>query len=109
MKMTNALLDSMVSISDFSKSGATKIFDDVKKAGCKIVLKNNNPACVLMSPDKYRSLIDELEDMRLFALASERLANDTGEYISDEEVYKELGIASDDGEEISMEYGVDFE
>ena len=106
--MINTLLDSMVSISDFSRSGATKIFDDVKKFGCKIVLKNNSPACVLMSPDRYRALIDELEDMRVCALASERLVNDTGATCSHEDVWGKYNISDDELDDIPMEYGVDF-
>lgn len=106
--MNNALLDSMVSISDFSRIGATKIFDDVNKSGCKIVLKNNSPACVLMSPDRYRTLIDELEDMRVCALASERLANDTETTYSHEDVWGKYNISDEELVDIPMEYGVDF-
>ena len=40
------LLKSTVSISLFNKGLAGKIFDDVKKNGTKIVIKNNVPECM---------------------------------------------------------------
>ena len=52
MKAMNALnvLDSIIPISLFNKGQANKIFADVKKFGTRIVVKNNVPECILMSP-----------------------------------------------------------
>lgn len=107
--VTPNTFDSLVSISSFSKGGANKIFDEVNKSGCKIVLKNNTPACVLISPDSYCALMAELEELRLLKLVEERIANDNGVTISADEVYLSLGIADDESDDIPMEYGVDFE
>ena len=43
MNALNAInvLDSIISISQFNKGQANKIFSDVKKVGTKIVVKNN--------------------------------------------------------------------
>ena len=106
---SSSVLDLTVPITRFNKGEANKIFDEVRQSGCKIVLKNNMPACVLVSPDKYKEMIDELEDTRMYALATKRLENDTGITYPAEDVYKELGIESDDLDKIPMEYGVDFE
>lgn len=36
------------------------IFEEVESDGTKIVMKNNRPACVLMSPNQYESLMEML-------------------------------------------------
>jgi len=47
---TIEIMNSMVSVSRFNKGEASKIFDEVAKTGIKIAVKNNKPACVLLSP-----------------------------------------------------------
>lgn len=60
-------------------------------------MKNNAAECVLLSPDEYMRLIDELNDARLLALANERMSHyDSSTVIAADKVYKELGIASED-------------
>ena len=103
------ILDLTIPITRFNKGEASKIFDEVRSSGCKIVIKNNKPACVLISPDKYREMMDELEDVKLYDLVAERLKNDTGVTIPAVEVYRELGIEANDLDDIYVEYGVDFE
>ena len=102
-------LDALVPITRFNKGEANKIFDEVRASGCKIVVKNNIPACVLLTPERYQEMVDMIEDQYLLALALEREKRDTGAAYPAEEVYRELEITSDDLDEIPMEYGVDFE
>lgn len=55
-----SLNGNFVSISDFSRGKTSKVFDDVKSNGAKyIVLKNNQPVGVILSPEKYRELIEK--------------------------------------------------
>ncbi len=49
-KAIKGLMDSLVPVSRFNRGEAGKIFEEVSKYGTKIVLKNNTPACVLVSP-----------------------------------------------------------
>ena len=63
-----------VPISLFNRGLAGKIFDEVKQSGAKVVMKNNAAECVLLSPEEYMSLIDEVNDARLLTMASERMA-----------------------------------
>ena len=94
--MTNAITNT-ISISLFNRGLAGKVFEDVKKSGAKVVIKNNAPECVLLSPDEYVKLMDEVNDARLLALATERMANfDESKVLSEAEVLKELGITPDD-------------
>lgn len=55
-------MDSMFSISDFNKGKANKIFDVVRKRKVAIVVKNNKPECVLVSPEEYRRIIQRLKE-----------------------------------------------
>lgn len=94
----NTLLKNTVSISQFNKGQAKKIFDEVKQTGIKIVFKNNEPECILLSPDKYIELMNEIEDALDCAAAIERIENKTKTY-SFEEVKKEFGMTSEDLED----------
>ena len=86
-----------ISISLFNRGQAGKIFEDVRRSGAKVVMKNNAAECVLLSPEEYLRLIDEVNDARLLALASERMTRyDCSAAIPAEDVYAELGINPDD-------------
>ena len=56
------LLDSIIPISRFNKGEANKIFSEVKKNGVRIVVKNNVPECVLISPKDYQQMMEAYED-----------------------------------------------
>ena len=86
---------SMVPVSRFNKGEAAKIFDEVSRTGIKIAVKNNKPACVLLSPDRYESLLEEIEDLELMMEAEKRLAEGGPTYSSDE-VMQSLGITQAD-------------
>ena len=108
ISLSNAL-DALVPITRFNRGEANKIFDEVRETGCKIVVKNNAPACVLLTPERYKEMVDMIEDQYLLALAEERERNDTGKTYTFEEVLAKDGLTMADLEDIPMEYGVDFE
>jgi PHD/YefM family antitoxin component YafN of YafNO toxin-antitoxin module len=86
-----------VSISLFNRGLAGKIFEEVKKCGAKVVMKNNAPECVLLSPAEYTQLMDEVNDARLLTIAAERLeCYDPAQLISAEEMDRRLGITEAD-------------
>ena len=94
--MTNAITNT-ISIALFNRGLAGKVFEDVKRSGAKVVIKNNAPECVLLSPDEYVKLMDEVNDARLLSLATERMANfDASGAIPEAEALKELGITADE-------------
>ena len=96
LNIASAIRDT-IPISLFNKGLAGKIFEDVKKSGAKVVMKNNAAECVLLSPDEYLRLIDEVNDARLLSLAAERMADfDPAATVSAEALYKELGISQKD-------------
>lgn len=54
-----------------------------------IILKDNSPKAILMSIDSYESMEEEIEDLRLTALALSRIQTfDLEECISHEEMMK---------------------
>ena len=94
--ITSAIRDT-ISISLFNRGLAGKIFEDVKQSGAKVVMKNNSAECVLLSPEEYVKIMDEVNDARLLSLANERMQNfNSANLIPSEALYKELGITKDD-------------
>ena len=89
MDYIRAAIENSVPLSSFNKGQAGRIFEEVKNHGAKIVMKNNLPECVLLSP------------------AAERLKDfDLSNLLSQEEVDQELGLSPSDYEDDSE---VEFE
>ena len=85
-------MDALIPISRFNKGEANKIFDEVRLSGYKIVVKNNAPACVLLAPERYKELIELIDDHYLLSLAEERLKSDNAPTIPFEKILAEDGI-----------------
>lgn len=97
MASVMSTIKNTVPISQFNRGLAGKIFEDVKQSGTKVVMKNNVAECVLISPEEYIRLMDEVNDARLLAVASERMAHfNPATLISEEEMNRRLGITEDD-------------
>lgn len=97
MASVMSAITNTVPITQFNRGLAGKIFEDVKQCGAKVVMKNNAAECVLLSPDEYVRIMDELNDARLLALASERMAHfNPTTVISEEEMNRRLGVSEDD-------------
>ena len=67
-------LDQYLSATDLSKKTAATI-DSLEKGDAEklIILKNNAPKAVLLSIEAYQAMEEEMEDLRLTALALARL------------------------------------
>ncbi len=104
MKALNTvnLLDSIIPISQFNKGQANKIFSDVKKSGTKIVVKNNIPECILMSPQNYQRMMEEYEDAILAAEAEKRLAQNV-QYTDHDDLMKKFGLSDSDLDDIEVD------
>ncbi|MCD7784410.1 MAG: type II toxin-antitoxin system Phd/YefM family antitoxin [Oscillospiraceae bacterium] len=97
-------IENTVPITLFNRGQAGKIFEEVRRDGPKVVIKNNAPECVLISPEDYVKLIDELEDAKLLAIATERMAHfDPDKLISQEEIDREFGFTEDDLADIDVD------
>lgn len=96
VNIASAIRDT-ISISLFNRGLAGKIFEEVKQSGAKVVMKNNTAECVLISPDEFMRLMDEVNDARLLTIATERMEKyDPSSVIDAESLYKDLGITQED-------------
>lgn len=87
------LLRSLVPITRFNKGEANKIFEEVKETGFKIVIKNNVPTCVLITPEAYAEMLETIEDYHLLLEAEKRMSSvGDNSYVSADQVMDELGI-----------------
>jgi antitoxin StbD len=80
--------DQAISVTEVSRS-AKAIFDKLVKGKQDryIVMKNNVPAAVLLPVDAYEAIMDELEDLRIEAVARERIQTfDPSKAITHEEM-----------------------
>lgn len=106
MLFTGDLLKNMVSITELNKGKASKIIEEVKKTGYKVILKNNSPEAVLITPEQFEELIslrEEILDMTLGMEALKRMSNfNVEETISHEDILDELGISQDELDDIEV-------
>ncbi|BCV22177.1 type II toxin-antitoxin system Phd/YefM family antitoxin [Moorella sp. Hama-1] len=93
----SGVVNSLVPISRFNRGEANKIFEEVRETGFKIVLKNNSPACVLLTPETYERMLETIENYRLLLEAEKRMENAKVEdFIPAAKAMQELGISEAD-------------
>ncbi|RKM62899.1 MULTISPECIES: type II toxin-antitoxin system Phd/YefM family antitoxin [unclassified Butyrivibrio] len=93
-------LDNIIPITMFNRGQAGRIFSEVKKGSPKVVIKNNEPEAVIISPDEYKEIMELLENAELMEMAIQRETNDNGARFSQNEVMEELGISQADLDEM---------
>lgn len=96
MAYTADILDSLVPITQFNRGQASKIFDRLHSESRLIVLKNNQPAAIILSPSEFQRLSEIEEDYTLLLEATRRLKEDSSSTSSREDVMSELGISEAD-------------
>ncbi|MCD7748621.1 MAG: type II toxin-antitoxin system Phd/YefM family antitoxin [Oscillospiraceae bacterium] len=103
--MANILgaIENTISISLFNRGQAGKIFDEVRRCGAKVVMKNNAAECVLLSPEEYVSLMDEVNDARLLATATERMAGFNRTLVSQEDVDRQFGFTEENLADVEVD------
>lgn len=100
----NSILNAIVPISRFNKGEASKIFDEVNASGVKIVVKNNKPTCVLITPEKYEEMLETIENYYLFMSVEERMKTATqSDFISQGQLLKNLNINRDELEDVEVD------
>ena len=90
------IMNSLVPITQFNRGQASRIFDRLRNESQLVVLKNNQPAAVILSPEEFYRLNEIEENYALLLEASERLANANASTTSFIDVMKELGISQDE-------------
>ena len=93
MAYTADILDSLVPITQFNRGQASRIFDRLHTENRLIVLKNNQPAAIILSPSEFQRLSEIEEDYTLLLEATRRIKEDSSSTSSREEVMSELNIS----------------
>lgn len=100
------VLNSLVPITQFNRGQAARIFDRLHSESQLVVLKNNQPAAVILSPSEYQRLSEIEEDYQLLREAMARLSSNTAPATPMDDVMRELGIteeALDAAEDVVIE------
>lgn len=97
MALATDFLQSLVPISQFNKGQAAKIFDRLHSEKELIVLKNNQPSAVILSPEEYTRLTEIEEDYFLLLEANRRIEeNGDKKTVSLDSVMNHLGISKEE-------------
>ena len=96
MAHTANVLNSLVPITQFNRGQAARIFDRLHSESQLVVLKNNQPAAVILSPSEFQRLSEIEEDYLLLREAMERLANNAAPATPMDSLMRELGITEDE-------------
>ena len=95
-----------IPITKFNRGQAGKIFGDVKKTNeTRIVIKNNEPEVVLLSPEVYNRMAGIVEDFyekQLYMKIAERLSKKEAKLYTEDDVLKELGISKEELSETDL-------
>lgn len=96
-----------IPFSMFDEGKIEEIFEEVKRFGSVKVMKDSEEECVLVSPDEYAMITADHDDIRLLAVAEERMKHfDRSKLISQEEIDRMFGITPEDlegWEEVELE------
>ena len=107
MAVAADFLQSLIPISQFNKGQAAKIFDRLRSEKELVVLKNNQPSAIILSPEEYTRLTEIEEDYFLLLEAQKRIEeNGSKNTLSFDTVMSNLGIEEDelsDTEDINIE------
>ena len=93
MAYTEGILGNFVPITQFNHGHASRIFDRLHTENQLIVLKNNQPSAIILSPSEFQRLSEIEENYTLLLEATRRLKENSSSTTSREEVMSELGIS----------------
>jgi PHD/YefM family antitoxin component YafN of YafNO toxin-antitoxin module len=99
-------MNAIVPISRFNKGEANKIFEEVNADGVKVAVKNNIPACILITPERYEEMLETIENYNLLLSAEERMKTaEQSDYISQDQLLKDLNIDPEELKNVDVEIG----
>ncbi|MBR0575636.1 type II toxin-antitoxin system Phd/YefM family antitoxin [Proteiniclasticum sp. BAD-10] len=84
-----------IDISCFNGRKASRIFEEIRTEGTKIVLQQSKPVGVILAPEVYLALLEQLEELNLLVVANERLTHGSPETVSFPEALYRLGLTQD--------------
>lgn len=96
MTLSSNVLKSLVPITQFNRGQASRIFDRLHTENQLVVLKNNQPAAVILSPEEYERLSEIEEDYQLLLETTRRLNAPDAPVTPMADVMKELGVTEEE-------------
>lgn len=96
MSIAYDTLNCLIPITQFNKGQASRIFDRLHTEKQLIVLKNNAPSAVILSPEEFIRLSEIAEEYYLLTEAQARLQNTNGKTFTFSEVMQECGITEEE-------------
>ncbi len=85
-----------VPFSAFNEGKAGEIFAEVRRSGSRIVMNGSKTEGVIVPMDEYELMTMDRDDVRLIAIADERMSHfDMSKTLSEEEFYKDFGITQE--------------
>ncbi|MGH3771405.1 MAG: type II toxin-antitoxin system Phd/YefM family antitoxin [Pseudonocardiaceae bacterium] len=94
----NVNTQDLISVTEASNRGVSRLIQDAAAGRTQVVLRNNKAVAAVVSIDAVERLarLEELEDdLRLLSVALARTVTDSGRRYSLEEVAAELGVDLD--------------
>lgn len=108
MAINADVLNRLVPISQFNKGQAAQVFERLQQEPRLIVLKNNVPAAVMLSPSEFSRMVEIEENYRLLLEAQKRHeGNNFANAIDEALVLKNNGLSEADiaaAEDVEIEY-----
>lgn len=90
-------LDNIMSVSELSHGGVSKAVNRIGDGNPIVVMRNNKPAAIIITPDDYRRYTEADEDFALYLEAVERMNRDDGTRRTMSEVFGSDYRPVDDG------------
>ena len=92
----NEPIKNAISFSDFGEEKAEKIFQNVKENRTALVLKDQQPECVLISPEDYSETIEQYNDLLLLIEAIQRMQDKSpDDFFTQDQVNQMFGFSSE--------------
>jgi hypothetical protein len=95
----NVDTNNLISVTDASSQGVSKLVSDAEQGRPRVFLRNNKPVAMMVDMQTAERLerLDELEDdLRLLTIALIRVATTSGRTYTLEEVMAEAGITQEE-------------
>ena len=97
------ILRNMVPISDLNRGKASQVIGRVQQGEAVVVVRNNAPVAVMISPEEYERLQDLEEDFELLSIAASRMSlGDPSEWLTMEQVMEKLGVTREELDAIEV-------
>lgn len=93
----NITLDNLVSVSELTTEGSARRSAGWGNNNPIVVMRNNKPAAIVISPDDYRRLTEAEEDFALYLEAEERMKKGDGTRLGMDDVFGKDYKPVDDG------------